>query len=65
MWALDNNERQQQPAQVIVNGVDGERVKVPSSELVVKRDSWNPVREFFVFALGGGVGVLVGRRFSL
>jgi hypothetical protein len=64
MWALDN-DRQQQPAQVIVNGVDGEHVKVPSSELVVKRNSWNPVREFFVFVLGGGIGVLVGRRFSL
>jgi hypothetical protein len=69
MWALDNNRgnaQQQQPApQVIVANTDGEKVTVPASQLVVQRNTWSPVREFFVFSLGGGIGILLGRRLFL
>ena len=70
MWAMNNNRggggnvQQSQPSYVQVEGKDGKDVVVPSDQLIV-RNSYNPVREFFVFALGGGIGVLVGRKFSL
>lgn len=72
LWALDNNRgggsgapQQQQVPQVAVVDTNGEKVTVPASQLVVQRNAWSPVREFFVFTLGGGIGVLLGRRFSL
>lgn len=67
IWAMDRDRpAQQQPAQVIVRNADGEFTKVAPEQLVVRRTySWSPVREFFVFALGGGIGVLVGRKVSL
>ena len=69
MWALDNNRggsqaQQGPPPQVVVQNTDGEQVKVPASQLVVQRKAWDPLREFFVFSLGGGIGVLLARRLA-
>jgi hypothetical protein len=68
MWALDSNRggsQPQQPTQVLVKNTDGEQVKVPASQLVVEKNTWNPIREFFVFLLGGGIATggifLLGR----
>lgn len=67
MYMFNNNQpRQSAPTQVIVQSTDGKEVKVPESQLIVKKtDSYNPIREFFVFVLGGGIGVLAGRKFSI
>ncbi len=55
----------QQPAQIIVKDSDNKTVTVPENQMVIRKYSYSPVREFFVFALGGGIGVLFGRKFSL
>lgn len=68
MYMLDNNRPQQQvqqPAQIIVKDSDNKNVTVPENQMVIRKYSYSPVREFFVFALGGGIGVLFGRKFSL
>lgn len=68
MYMLDNNRPQQQiqqPAQIIVKDSDNKTVTVPENQMVIRKYSYSPVREFFVFALGGGIGVLFGRKFSL
>jgi hypothetical protein len=54
-----------QPTQVVVQDSKGGNVTVPSSEMIVKKYSHNPLREFLVFSLVGGIGVLVGRKFSI
>ena len=67
-----NNNRSSSPAPLTspqtyiqVKDAEGNSVKVPENQIVVKKENtYNPVREFFVFALGGGIGVLVGRKFS-
>lgn len=68
MYMFDNNRPQQQiqtPTQVIVKDSDNKTVTVPENQMIVRKYSHSPVREFFVFALGGGIGVLLGRKFSL
>jgi hypothetical protein len=65
MYMLNNNNNRQPVAQstpIIVKDIDGEAVKVPQSQLVVQKDSHNPLREFAVFSLGGGIGVIAGSR---
>ena len=66
MFMFDNN-RQSAPVQqqVAVKDSDGKTVTVPESQMIVRKCSHNPLREFAVFSLGGGLGVLLGRRFSL
>jgi hypothetical protein len=64
MYLLDNN-RSAAPTQVIVKNTEGKEVTVPSEQMIVKKSSHNPFREFAVFALGGGIGVLFGRKFSI
>ena len=70
MYMFDNNRQsapvqQQVPTQVIVKDSEGESVKIPENQMIVRKYSHNPLREFAVFSLGGGLGVLLGRRFSL
>lgn len=70
MYMFDNNrsqpaQTQSQPTQVLVKSSEGKDVAVPEQQLVVKKYSYNPIREFLVFALGGGIGVLVGRKVTL
>jgi hypothetical protein len=65
MYMFNNNNRPTTvapAAPIIVRNTDGEDVKVPQSELVVQKDSHNPLREFAVFSLGGGLGVLAANR---
>lgn len=63
MYMFNNNNRPApQSAPIIVKDVEGESVKVPQSQLIVQKDSHNPLREFAVFSLGGGIGVFVGSR---
>lgn len=67
MYMFDNNRdsnRQLTPTQVVVKDSSGESVKIPENQMIVKRYSYNPFREFLVFSLGGGLGVLIGRRFA-
>jgi hypothetical protein len=66
MYMFDNNRQQvQQPAQVIVRDSDNKTVTVPETQMIVRKYSWSPIREFFVFALGGGIGILFGRKTAL
>lgn len=66
MYMFDNNRQQvQQPAQVIVRNSDNKAVTVPETQMIVRKYSWSPIREFFVFALGGGIGILFGRKTAL
>lgn len=70
MYMFDNNRQsapvqQQVPTQVAVKDSEGKTVTVPESQMIVRKYSHNPLREFAVFSLGGGLGVLVGRRLSL
>ncbi len=70
MYMFDNNRQsapvqQQVPTQVIVKDSEGESVKIPENQMIVRKYSHNPLREFAVFSLGGGLGVLLGRRLSL
>lgn len=69
MWMSENNNSRQyapqQPTQVMVKSVDGETVKVSPDQMIVRKYSYNPVREFFVFALGAGVATLVVRKLSI
>jgi hypothetical protein len=58
----NNNQPAPQSAPIIVKDVGGEPVKVPQSQLIVQKDSHNPLREFAVFSLGGGIGVFAGSR---
>ena len=60
-----NNNHNNQPREVVVNNTEGSPVKIPENQMIVQKSSYNPVREFFVFLLGGGVGVFLGRKFSL
>jgi len=66
MYMFDNNRQQvQQPAQVIVRDSENKTVTVPENQMIVRKYSWSPIREFFVFALGGGIGILFGRKTAI
>ena len=67
MYMFDRNSQPAvaAPTQVIVRDANGTDVKVPENQMIVKKYSYDPLREFMVFALGGGVGVLVGCKFSI
>ena len=67
MYMFNNNRNSaqvRQPAQIVVKDGSGEIVKVPESQMIVKKYSYDPIREFLVFSLGDGLGVLVGKRFA-
>lgn len=66
MYMFNNNNRPAYaapaPTQVIVKNDDGEEVKVPASQMIVKKYSYDPLREFMVFSLGSGLTVLAARQ---
>jgi hypothetical protein len=72
-YVMMNNDRgnstnnyygtQAQPTQVLVKDAEGQSVSVPENQLIVRKYSYSPIREFLVFSLGGGIGVLAARKF--
>lgn len=62
LYMMDNKPQQRE---IVVNNTSGDPVKIPENQMIVKKYSYSPVREFFVFLLGSGVGVAVGRKFTL
>lgn len=63
MYMFDNN-RQQVPTQVMVKDSKGENVTIPESQMIVRKYSYDPLREFAVFSLGSGIGIFISRLFK-